>query len=41
MPPSQALPHPQLIDNLDLAIARAERYYYACNYKECFRITEE
>ncbi|XP_075230807.1 cell division cycle protein 16 [Lycorma delicatula] len=40
-PPTQALPHPRLAENLDLAIARAERYYYACNYKECFQITEE
>uniref|UniRef100_A0A1B6CSF2 Cell division cycle protein 16 homolog n=1 Tax=Clastoptera arizonana TaxID=38151 RepID=A0A1B6CSF2_9HEMI len=35
------LPHPRLNNNLDLAVAQAERYYYACNYKQCFNITED
>lgn len=39
--PSPPIPHSRLADNLDLAVAKAERLYYSCAYKECFNITEE
>lgn len=35
------LPHPRLSDNLDMEVARAERLYYACTYRQCFSLTEE
>lgn len=33
--------YPNLATNLDLIVSQAERHYYNCNYRECFRITEE
>ncbi|KAG8274601.1 anaphase promoting complex subunit cdc16, partial [Homalodisca vitripennis] len=39
--PVPALPHPRLVDNLDLEAARAERLYYACSYRQCFSLTQE
>ncbi|RZF38992.1 hypothetical protein LSTR_LSTR003735 [Laodelphax striatellus] len=33
--------HQSLEDNLDMTVAKAERLFYACSYRECFRITEE
>lgn len=39
--PSPPMPYPRLTNNLDLAVAKAERHYYACDYKQCFNITEE
>ncbi|XP_054280788.1 cell division cycle protein 16 homolog [Macrosteles quadrilineatus] len=37
----QSLPHPRLSDNLDLEVARAERLYYSCAYRQCFLLTED
>ncbi|KAJ9575800.1 hypothetical protein L9F63_007341, partial [Diploptera punctata] len=41
--PNEALstPPPALSNNLDLAVAQAERHYYNCNYQQCSLITEE
>jgi anaphase-promoting complex subunit 6 len=41
--PNELLPPPPsaLAQNLDLAVAQAERHYYNCNYQQCIRITEE
>lgn len=40
-PRSVVQTHPRLKGNLDLRVAEAERHYYACNYTECFKITQE
>jgi anaphase-promoting complex subunit 6 len=41
--PSESLlpPAPALTQNLDLAVAQAERHYYNCNYQQCSHITDE
>ncbi|XP_021915028.1 cell division cycle protein 16 homolog [Zootermopsis nevadensis] len=41
--PNESLPPPPpaLAPNLDLAVARAERHYYNCNYQQCSHITED
>ncbi|XP_039276969.1 cell division cycle protein 16 homolog [Nilaparvata lugens] len=39
-PPASTL-HQCLEDNLDMTVAKAERFFYACSYKQCIRITEE
>lgn len=40
-PAKPNLPHPRLSDNLDMEVAKAERLYYACAYRQSFAITEE
>lgn len=30
----------RLNDSLDMAVSRAERLYYNCNYMECYKLTE-
>lgn len=36
-----SLPDPCLRNNLDLEVARAEKLYYACAYRQCFILAEE